>query len=63
MQLVITINLDNNVFQGNRLSYEAGRILLGANARLVGDFDFGPGWQLGLFDLNGNRVGKAEVID
>lgn len=57
MTLQITIDTDNAAFEGD-WRVEAARIL--RQARL-GELDE-PGDHFPLFDINGNRVGKMEII-
>lgn len=59
MKLTIEINMDNAAFDPEPKD-EVQRIL----RRLADSFDDWPGrneFKLGLLDMNGNKVGKAEV--
>lgn len=57
MKLTIEIKMDNDAFSGDgQAHYEAARILSEAAQKIESG-----AWDFPLFDINGNKVGKAEV--
>ena len=63
MKLTITIKMGNAAFEGDDCSFEVARILTQITDRIAGDSRFGPGWAMPLFDVNGNKIGTAEVSE
>ncbi len=59
MKLVIEINLDNEAFEDGEVG-EVARILSDLGGRLDA---MSPGVLHSLLDVNGNRVGSAEIKD
>lgn len=58
MKLTITIEMDNAAFEP--CNGEEARRILGELANAM-PFTLSPGMDLNLRDINGNKVGKAEV--
>lgn len=60
--LIIEINADNDVFDGDQIGKELGRILTTLVPRLNLDrATFGATTEFRLRDLNGNTVGTATI--
>ena len=59
MIYIIEINIDNAAF--DPADIEVKRILNGLANQI--ESATGEDWEKGLYDFNGNRVGKAELIE
>ena len=59
MDLELTINTDNDAFQGDNLAIETARILT-VLAQRIFDGAINPGDRASLKDSNGNTVGVAD---
>lgn len=60
MTLKIEINMDNAAFESCN-GFEVARVLRELSTD-VEELYFEAGFAKGLYDLNGNKVGKAEVL-
>jgi len=60
MELRLTLRMDNQAFE-EEPGPEVARILVELADRIGTSTMIAPGWVAHLFDVNGNRVGKAEV--
>lgn len=61
MKLTLTLDMGNAAFDGNDAPNELARIFRSLAISVENQYLIKPGDRWGLFDINGNRVGHAEV--
>ena len=63
MKYILEIDCDNDAFQAASLNEELARILTEVVERINDGDGVAVGFDMGLYDTNGNKVGTARLIN
>jgi hypothetical protein len=63
MEAKITVNMDNDAFEGDAAAFELADCLRDLIEAIESDFYVPVGYVRTISDINGNTVGKLEITD